>query len=184
MKKKRRKEQAGAKGKRAVIVSKILRKEYPDEQPALHYSNPFQLLIAVILSAQCTDVRVNLVTPQLFAEYATPDQFAKADVHRLESLIHSTGFYHNKAKNIIGCATSLLERHSGNVPQTLDELVRLPGVGRKTANVVLGAAFGKIEGVVVDTHVIRLSNRLGFTNEQDAVKVEQDLIPLIPKRDW
>ncbi len=169
---------------RAQAIIRILFKEYPHDQTALHYRDPFQLLVAVILSAQCTDVRVNMVTPQLFSRFSTPHNFAKAHVKELESLIHSTGFYHNKAKNIIGCAQALLERHQGVVPETMEELFQLPGVGRKTANVVLGEAFGKIEGVVVDTHVARLSNRLGFTTEQDAVKIEHDLMPLIPKKKW
>lgn len=178
------KESFERKKKRATAISRILFKEYPKNQTALRYGNPFQLLVAVILSAQCTDVRVNIVTPQLFARFSTPGDFANAEVKELESLIHSTGFYHNKAKNIIGCAKALLEKHNGIVPQTMEELFQLPGVGRKTANVVLGEAFGKIEGVVVDTHVTRLSNRLGFTKEQDAVKIEKDLMPLIPKKKW
>ncbi|MDP1677730.1 MAG: endonuclease III [Bacteroidota bacterium] len=178
------KESAEQKKNRATALFKILIKEYPSEQTALHYGNPFQLLVAVILSAQCTDARVNLVTPQLFARFSTPKDFASADVKELEDLIHSTGFYHNKAKNIIGCSKALIENHNSKVPETMEELFLLPGVGRKTANVVLGQAFGKIEGIVVDTHVIRLSNRLGFTKELDAVKIEKDLMPLIPKKHW
>ncbi len=184
MKKRHTVESREEKKKRARAVARILLREYPSDEVALHYATPFQLLVAVILSAQCTDARVNLVTPQLFARFAAPNDFAGADVKELEALIHSTGFYRNKAKNIIACAEALLERHHGVVPETLEELVALPGVGRKTANVVLGAAFGKTEGVVVDTHVIRLSNRLGFTEEQDAVKIEFDLMPLITKRHW
>ncbi|MFZ4619318.1 MAG: endonuclease III [Bacteroidota bacterium] len=178
------KESSEKKRDRAEKIARILLKEYPSDQTALVYGDPFQLLVAVILSAQCTDARVNMVTPGLFARFSTPRDFATADVRELESLIHSTGFYHNKAKNIIGCSQALLDRHSGIVPQTMEELFSLPGVGRKTANVVLGAAFGKIEGVVVDTHVIRLSNKLGLTKEQDAVKIEQDLMPLIKKKQW
>ena len=178
------KETAEQKKKRATAILKILLKEYPSDQTALHYRNPFQLLVAVILSAQCTDVRVNLVTPQLFARFSTPFDFANADVKELELLIHSTGFYHNKAKNIIGCAKTLLEKYNGIVPETMEELFQLPGVGRKTANVVLGEAFGKIEGIVVDTHVIRLSNLLRFTKQLDAVKIEKELMPLIPKKHW
>ncbi len=178
------KETAEQKKNRATAILKILLKEYPSNQTALHYGNPFQLLVAVILSAQCTDVRVNIVTPQLFARFSTPRDFANADVKELEQLIYSTGFYHNKAKNIISCAHSLLEKHNGIVPDTMEELFQLPGVGRKTANVVLGEAFGKIEGVVVDTHVTRLSNRLQFTNHLDAVKIEKDIMPLIPKKQW
>jgi endonuclease-3 len=178
------KESSEQKKKRAATLLKILLKEYPSNQTALHYGNPFQLLIAVILSAQCTDVRVNIVTPQLFARFSTPTDFASADISELEELIHSTGFYHNKAKNIVGCAKALLEKHNGTVPETMEELFQLPGVGRKTANVVLGEAFGKIEGIVVDTHVIRLSNRLELTKEIDPIKIEKDLIPLIPKKQW
>jgi endonuclease-3 len=179
-----RKESPEAMKERAAAIAKILFKEYPKNQTALSYGDPFQLLVAVILSAQCTDARVNIVTPRLFARFSTPAQFARADIKELEALIHSTGFYHNKAKNIIGCATALLERHNGIVPKTMEELYQLPGVGRKTANVVLGEAFGLIEGVVVDTHVTRLSNRLGFTTESDAVRIEQELMPLIPKKKW
>lgn len=169
---------------RATVIRKRLLKEYPKDQTALTYGDPFQLLVAVILSAQCTDARVNMVTPQLFARFSTPAQFASADIRELESLIHSTGFYHNKAKNIIHCAQALLAQHGGIVPQTMEELYDLPGVGRKTANVILGEAFGKNEGVVVDTHVARLSVRMGFTTETDAVKIERDLMPLIPQKQW
>ncbi len=177
-------ESAEKKRIRAGTIASVLCKEYPSDRTALTFSDPFQLLIAVILSAQCTDARVNMVTPGLFARFASPSDFARAEVKELEMLIHSTGFYHNKAKNIIACSHALLERHQGIVPETMDELFALPGVGRKTANVVLGAAFGKIEGVVVDTHVIRLSNKLGLTKEQDAVKIEKDLMPLIKKELW
>ena len=169
---------------RSKAISKILFKEYPSDQSALHYKNPFQLLVAVILSAQCTDARVNIVTPVLFSRFSSPEDFASAPVNELESLIHSTGFYHNKAKNIIACAKALLEHHNGVVPKTMEELFQLPGVGRKTANVVLGQAFGKIEGVVVDTHVIRLSQLLGLTLEEDPVRIERDLMPLIPQKKW
>lgn len=178
------KETAEQKKSRTTSILEILIKEYPSDQTALHYGSAFQLLIAVILSAQCTDTRVNIVTPLLFARFSTPKDFASANIKELENLIHSTGFYHNKAKNIIGCSKAIIEKHNGTVPETMDELYKLPGVGRKTANVVLGEAFGKIEGVVVDTHVIRLSNRLGLTTEQDAVKIEKDLMPLIPMKYW
>ncbi|MFA5833040.1 MAG: endonuclease III [Bacteroidota bacterium] len=184
MKKRHNKESEEEKRDRVSVIAKILFAEYPNNQVALQYANPFQLLVAVILSAQCTDARVNIVTPQLFTRFSTPKEFATADIKELESLIHSTGFYHNKAKNIIGCAKALLEDHNGIVPETMEELFQLPGVGRKTANVVLGEAFGKIEGLVVDTHVIRLSNRLGLTKEQDAVKIEKDLMPLVQKKKW
>jgi endonuclease III len=178
------KETIDQKSERAGRIFSILRKEYSLQNTALHYTNPHQLLIAVILSAQCTDIRVNLVTPQLFSRFSSVYDFANADIKKLEKLIHSTGFYHNKAKNIIGCCKAILEKHNGIVPQTLKELVELPGVGRKTANVVLGEAFGKIEGIVVDTHVIRLSNLLGFTTEMDAVKIERDLMPIVQKKYW
>jgi endonuclease III len=172
------------KQRRARTIVKILKKFYPVDKTALTYHEPFQLLIAVILSAQCTDVRVNMVTPALFARFKSIKEFASADQIDLEKYIHSTGFYHNKAKNIIGCCTALLEHHKGIVPQTIEELIQLPGVGRKTANVVLGDAFGKIEGLVVDTHVIRLAYRFGFTTETDPVKIESELMPLIPKKEW
>ncbi len=170
--------------RRALLIVKKLLKEYPSDRVALHHQNPFQLAVAVILSAQCTDARVNLVTPALFQRFPTPQSFAAAPIVEVEQLIRSTGFYHNKAKNIVGFATTLLERHNGIVPHTLRELVALPGVGRKTANVVLGAAFGKVEGVVVDTHVMRLSRLLGLTESDDPVKIERDLMPLIPQKKW
>jgi len=178
------KETQGEKSERARKIISLLRKEYSLHHTALHYKNPLQLLIAVILSAQCTDVRVNLVSPSLFAQFSTVHDFANANIKELETFIHSTGFYHNKAKNIIACCKALLEKHNGKVPDTMDELIQLPGVGRKTANVVLGEAFGKIEGIVVDTHVTRLANRLGFTKEDDAVKIEKDLMPIVPKKYW
>ena len=169
---------------RLSTITKVLFKEYPKPQTALQYTDPFQLLVAVILSAQCTDARVNMVTPQLFRHFSSPKDFASANRKELETLIHSTGFYHNKAKNIIGCAQALLDNHNGIVPDSMEKLFQLPGVGRKTANVVLGEVFGKTEGVVVDTHVARLSNRLGFTVEADAVKIEYDLMKLMPKKHW
>ncbi|MBW7888699.1 MAG: endonuclease III [Bacteroidetes bacterium] len=168
----------------AKEIWKLLKKEYPEKKTALEYKKTHQLLIAVILSAQCTDARVNMVTPALFDRYKTVQEFAQANSKELENLIHSTGFYHNKAKNIIGCCKALLVKYNGKVPDTMEELIQLPGVGRKTANVVLGDAFGKIEGIVVDTHVMRLSQRLGFSQNDDAVKIEKDLMPLIPKKDW
>ncbi len=169
---------------RAKHIWKILKKLYPENTTALQYSTPLQLLISVILSAQCTDARVNMVTPALFARFNTVEDFAYANQKEVEAYIHSTGFYHNKAKNIIACCNELLKKHNGQVPPTMKELFELPGVGRKTANVVLGDAFGIIEGIVVDTHVTRLSQRFGFTVETDAVKIEKDLMPLIPKKDW
>lgn len=160
-----------------------LQQLYPDAHCALNYENPFQLLIATILSAQCTDVRVNMVTADLFAKYPSVQDLAEANLQTLEGEIRSTGFYRNKAKSLRGCARMLLQLHQGQVPQTLQELVRLPGVGRKTANVVLGNAFG-IPGMVVDTHVKRLSRRFAWTNQQDPEKIEQDLCALLPAKQW
>jgi len=157
---------------------------YPDAHCALDYRNPYELLVATILSAQCTDVRVNLVTPALFARYPDPAALAEADRGELETLIKSTGFFRNKAKSLEGMAQAVVARHGGAVPRTMDELTQLPGVGRKTANVILGNAFGINDGIVVDTHVTRLSNRLGLTGETDAVKIEQALIPLFPREQW
>jgi endonuclease-3 len=168
---------------RADKIRKILRKIYPEVKTQLFHQNPFQLLVATILSAQCTDKQVNQVTPVLFNRLKTPADFAAASLKSIEKLIRPTGFFHNKAKNIKNCSKTLLDRHSGVVPQTLEELVKLPGVGRKTANVVLGAAFG-ICGVVVDTHVARISARLGLTENKDPVKIEFDLMKIIPSRAW
>ena len=168
---------------RADRIRKILRKIYPEVKTQLLHQNPFQLLVATILSAQCTDKQVNQVTPVLFKRLKTPADFAATPLKSIENLIRPTGFFHNKAKNIKNCSKALLDRHSGQVPQTLDKLVKLPGVGRKTANVVLGAAFG-ICGVVVDTHVARISARLGLTENKDPVKIEFDLMKIIPKREW
>jgi endonuclease-3 len=168
---------------RADKIRKILREIYPEVKTQLFHQNPFQLLVATILSAQCTDKQVNQVTPVLFKRFKTPADFASAPLKSIEKLIRPTGFFHNKAKNIKNCSEALLDRHSGRVPQTLEELVKLPGVGRKTANVVLGAAFG-ICGVVVDTHVARISARLGLTENKDPVKIEFDLMKIIPRRAW
>ena len=169
--------------RRAAKVLAALADLYPDAHCALNRETPLQLLVATILSAQCTDVRVNLVTPALFARYKSVHDFAGAKPEELEGLIASTGFFRNKAKNIIACCQAILERHGGEVPGTLDELVELPGVGRKTANVLLGNAFG-VPGITVDTHVGRLSRRLGLTVFDDPVKVEFDLMELIPRADW
>lgn len=154
-----------------------------DLQAHLRYENAFQLLVATILSAQCTDARVNQVTPALFARYPDPQAFANAKEKDVEKLIHSTGFYHNKAKNIIACSKKLVEEYDGNVPKELDALTSLPGVGRKTANVIRGNIF-KEPSVVVDTHVGRISGRLGLTKETDPVKVEYDLMRVLPKENW
>ncbi len=161
-----------------------LKRLYPDVRCFLHYTTPFQLLCAVILSAQCTDERVNLVAPGLWKAFPTPEKMAQAKLSEIEKLIKSTGFYHNKAKNLKGCAQTLLADFGGKIPQTIEEFVTVPGVGRKTANVVLGEVYGISEGVTVDTHVTRLSNRLGLTKHQDAVKIERDLIRLVPKDEW
>lgn len=172
-----------AKAARAQRIADQLRQIYP-AQCALTHANPFQLLVATILSAQCTDERVNMVTPVLFAKYPDPDSFVVAKQRDIEKIIHSTGFFRAKAKNILGASRAIVSKHNGQVPKTLDELVALPGIGRKTANVVLGTAFGHAEGVVVDTHVGRLSRRLGLTRHQDAVKVEKDLMSLMPQAEW
>ena len=168
---------------RADKIRKILKATYPDVKTQLYYINPFQLLVATILSAQCTDKQVNSVTPNLFKELKTPDDFANAPIKAIEELIRSTGFFHNKAKNIKNCSKALIENYNAKVPETLDEMIKLPGVGRKTANVVLGAAFG-IPGIVVDTHVARISRRLGLTENKDPVKIEFDLMEIIPKEEW
>ncbi len=168
---------------RTVAILKILDSLYPQVTPQLFYRNPFELLVATILSAQCTDNQVNRVTPGLFKRMRNPQDFAKTPVAEIEGLVRSTGFYRNKARNIKGCCEALIERHGGQVPRTLEELVALPGVGRKTANVVLGAAFDT-PGVVVDTHVGRISGRLGLTKHKDPKKIELDLMRLIPRPEW
>ena len=180
----KRKPRGAALKAHALEVLTRLKKEYPDARTELDFDGPFQLLIATILSAQCTDKRVNMVTPLLFQTFPTPRDLAGAEVERLEDMIRTTGFFRNKTKSLLGMSAALVERHDGEVPRTMAELVKLPGVGRKTANVVLGNALDASEGVVVDTHVGRLSIRLGFTNETDPVKVEQVLMRLIPREDW
>lgn len=169
--------------RRARRCNRILAETYPDARCELNFDNPLQLLVATILSAQCTDVRVNQVTPTLFDRYRCAQDFAAADRGELEAIIKPTGFFRAKAGNIIGMAQALCDQHGGEVPASLDELVALPGVGRKTANVVLGNAFG-IPGITVDTHVGRLSRRLGWTAHEDPVKVERDLAQLFPPSDW
>src|SRR5689334_5358000 len=168
---------------RARRIMRALAGAYPDAECALRFDGPLQLLIATILSAQCTDARVNMVTPALFARYPDAHAFAGADPRELEQMIHSTGFFRNKARNIIACCRELVEKHGGEVPATMEELVPLPGIGRKTANVILGNAFD-VPGIPVDTHVNRLSQRMGLTKETDPVKIEHDLGRLIPKKDW
>lgn len=161
-----------------------LEKAYPDAKCALHHNNAFQLLIATILSAQCTDVRVNIVTPELFKKYPTPRDFAAVRQEVLEQDIRSTGFYRNKAKSIIGTSQHIVKDFGGKVPRTMEELLTLPGVARKTANVVLGSAFGIAAGVVVDTHVQRISRRLDLTKHEAPQKIEQDLMKLVPQNKW
>ena len=158
-----------------------MKEEYPDARTELNWENPLQLLVATMLSAQSTDVRVNEVTKRLFEKYRTAEDYAQADLGSLEEEIHPVGFFRNKARSIKGVARALVEDHGGEVPRTMSELVRLPGVGRKTANVVLGNAFGIDEGVVVDTHVRRLSNRLGLSSEHDPEKIERDLLRVVPE---
>jgi endonuclease-3 len=168
----------------AAKVADHLRMDYPDVTCALENETPFELLIATILSAQCTDARVNMVTPELFRRWPNAAAMATAPQPALEKVIQSTGFFRMKAKNIKGASQALVERHDGEIPKDLEALVKLPGVGRKTANVVLGTAFGIATGVVVDTHVTRLSNRLGLTKHRDATKIEQDLMQLLPESEW
>ena len=165
------------------IIARLQRR-YPDARCSLDHRDPLELLVATILSAQCTDARVNLVTRDLFRKYRTAGDYAITDPAVFEAEIRSTGFFRNKTKSVIGMAQGLVERFDGRVPDTMDDLTSLPGVGRKTANVVLGNAFGKDEGVVVDTHVARISQLLGLTKEADPVKIEQDLMRVVPKRSW
>jgi endonuclease III len=173
-----------ATAKRAKAILRKLKAEYPDAKCALDYRTPYELLVATILSAQCTDVRVNLVTPALFARYPTAKELAAADPAEVEAMIRSTGFFRNKTKSLLGMAAAVSERHGGEVPRDMASLRLLPGVGRKTANVVLGNAFGINEGVVVDTHVTRLSRLLKLTKHRDAEKIEADLMELFPEADW
>jgi endonuclease III len=165
------------------IIS-LLKQTYPDARCALEYRNAYELLCATILSAQCTDVRVNMVTPALFARYPTPLELAAADPAEVEEIIKSTGFFRNKTKSLIGMAQAVVAEHGGEIPRTMEELRKLPGVGRKTANVVLGNAYGINEGVTVDTHVTRLTGLLGLSRGIDAVKIEEELMQLYPKEDW
>ena len=178
-----RKPQSSLPDRTRQIISK-LKKAYPDAHCELHHKNPLQLLIATILSAQCTDDRVNKITPALFQRCPTAQHFADIPTAELEGLIRTTGFFRSKAKSVRGCAAALVKDHGGEVPRTMEHLHQLPGVGRKTANVVLGNAFNLAEGIVVDTHVGRLSRRLGLTRQHDPVKVEQALVKIVPKQDW
>jgi endonuclease-3 len=173
-----------ARKERAVLVYQLLEGLYPHARTALRHADPYQLTVATILSAQCTDERVNMVTPGLFRRFPDAESLAGARQEELEEIIKSTGFFRNKARNLIAMAGAVVDRHGGEVPASMDELVALPGVGRKTANVILGNAFGVDEGVVVDTHVKRLSRLLGFTREEDPVKIEEDLVEIFPRNWW
>jgi endonuclease-3 len=177
-------ESEAAKAARLKKIIAGLRKAYPDAHCELNFANPLELLVATILSAQCTDKRVNLVTAELFKKYRAAADYATVPAAELEAAIKSTGFFRNKAKSIQACCRKLVERHGGQVPKTMDELTHLDGVGRKTANVVLGNAFGINAGVVVDTHVARLATRLGLTQQKDPEKIEQELMQLVPQRQW
>ena len=170
--------------KNASKIIALLKKEYPKAGVALRFAEPLQLLVATILSAQCTDERVNKVTPALFKKYRTAKEYANADIHELEKLVHSTGFYKNKAKNIKAACALIVSKFGGKVPDTMEELLELPGVARKTANVVLGGAFGKVEVIVVDTHVARVSHLLGLTQNKEPAKIEQDLMKVVPRGAW
>jgi len=169
---------------RALKVMELLEKEYSEAEIALEYGNPLELLIATILSAQATDEQINAITPKLFKKYKTAEDYANADLQELEQYIKSSGFYHNKAKNIENCCKTLVEKFHSNVPKTMAELLELSGVGRKTANIVLANAFGVVEGVAVDTHVGRLSQRLGLSESDDPNKIEADLMKIVPKDKW
>ncbi|MFA5930601.1 MAG: endonuclease III [Candidatus Micrarchaeia archaeon] len=173
-----------AKKLRARKIISLLKRAYPDAKCSLVHQTPLQLLVATILSAQCTDARVNLVTPALFKRYKTARDFANADIRELEALVRSTGFYHNKAKNIKAACGIIVRKHKGQVPDTMEEMLELPGVARKTANIVLGNSYGVIEGVPVDTHAIRISHLLGWTREKQQEKIERDLMALLPRADW
>jgi len=173
-----------ARRERAAEIFQILEKEYPEAETALNHENPFQLAVATILSAQCTDERVNMVTPELFRRFPDPEALAEAPPDEVEEIIHSTGFFRNKARNIVGMASAVLEEHDGQLPRSIQGLTALPGIGRKTANVILGNAFGIDEGVVVDTHVKRLAGRMGLTRETAPEKVERDLMEIFPREDW
>lgn len=168
----------------AAAIAALLAELYPDAVVELDFKNPYQLLCATILAAQSTDKMINTITPALFAKYPNPTALAKADPAELEPLIYKSGFFRMKAKHLIGMARACVERHDGNIPETMEELVALPGVARKTANVVLGSAFGKNVGIVVDTHVARVAGRLGLTTETDPVKIEQDLMGILPVEQW
>ena len=172
------------KKERVKFVLEKLEEKFGKSKCALNYDTPFELLVAVILSAQCTDKRVNIVTEAMFKEYNTPEQFATMDIEKIEELIKSTGFYRNKAKNIQKASQQLLEKYNGKLPQEMDKLLELGGVGRKTANVVRGEVWGLADGITVDTHVKRITNLLGLTEEQDPIKIERNLMKIVPKKSW
>jgi endonuclease-3 len=178
------KETVAQRKERAAEILRRLEREYPDARTALDFEGPYQLLVATILSAQCTDERVNMVTPALFRRFPAATALAGAKAETVEDMIRSTGFFRNKTRSLLGMSNAVVDRHAGEIPDTMEELVELPGVGRKTANVVLGNAFGKDEGIVVDTHVGRLSRRLGLTRQDDPVRVEKDLTRLFPRDTW
>jgi endonuclease-3 len=179
-----RRESGRARRARAGEVVALLRRTYPDARCSLDFQNPFQLLVATILAAQCTDARVNAATPALFRRFPDARALAAGDLAEVEELVRTTGFYRNKARAIVGMSQALVAEHGGAVPADMAALVQLPGVGRKTANVILGNAFGRNEGIVVDTHIQRLSRRLHFTEQTDAEKIEADLLPLVAREDW
>ncbi|MGQ9550963.1 MAG: endonuclease III [Candidatus Bathycorpusculaceae bacterium] len=183
MKKEKRNESLGNET-RALTIIELLEKEHPDAKIALHYTSPLELLVATILSAQCTDERVNIVTQTLFKKYTKAEDYAKADLEELEQDIKSTGFYRNKARSIKKCCQILVEKYNSQVPKTMEEMLKLPGVARKTANIVLSNAYGVISGIAVDTHVRRVAKRLGLTDSEDPNKIEQDLMKTIPKNRW
>jgi len=169
---------------RMLKIIDLLEKEYPDAKTALNYMTPLELLVATILSAQCTDKRVNIVTETLFKKYRKPEDYVNADLEELEEDIRSTGFYRNKARNLKKCCQILIERFNSKVPKTMDEIVELPGVARKTANIVLSNVYGVVEGIAVDTHVRRLSKRLGLSEHENPNKIERDLMEIVPKTEW
>lgn len=166
----------------AIEIVETLKKYYPDAKCSLNFKTPFELLVATILSAQCTDERVNKTTPTIFSKYSTPEDFANVDINELETLIRPCGFYKNKAKNIKACSQKILDNFNGNVPQNAEDLILLPGVGRKTANVVMLEAFGIAQGIAIDTHAKRISNLIGLSKETDPVKIEQDLLKIFPTK--
>lgn len=165
-------------------IINILRKTYPEAKCSLDFKTPFEMIVAVMLSAQCTDERVNKTTPSIFAKYSTPEDFASIDIKELEELIHPCGFYKNKAKNIKACAEMIIEKYNGEVPKTMEDLIKLPGVGRKSANVVMLEAFGEAKGIAVDTHCRRIANKIGLSNEKDPEKIEQDLLKKFDQEDY